>query len=306
MNWFRNSRIKTKLLAAFASVIVIVLIESAVTFRAVSTAEHTREQMLSAQHRNDKFRDFQTSLHQIEIGFTSFVLTGAPDAYQLYQDSAKRVDEELPDLKQSAAGDPQLLAAIAELEQDKRSFVEQAVAPTLKSRERMSQGDGTYETVVATLLGSQGFAVIQSANHTVNQLIEQLGRERDRAAAANASASASIQQTMIASTLAAIAIAFGIAFWLADFLSGSLRQLLEASRALSEGDTTVKIDIEGKDELGKLAANFRALVDYNRRIGLAAEALERGDLNVAIVPASERDRTAKELNKAMESIREVM
>lgn len=72
-------------------------------------------------------------------------------------------------------------------------------------------------------------------------------------------------------------------------LADGLRQLTVAAHGLAEGDIDQQVSINGRDELGQMAAAFRALIGYQREMAAAADAIAAGDLTRAVQPASERD-----------------
>lgn len=72
-------------------------------------------------------------------------------------------------------------------------------------------------------------------------------------------------------------------------ISASLRDLGHAARQLSSGVTNVGIKVESRDELGELASCIAEIDKTNKRLADAAEAIGKGDFNVAVKPRGERD-----------------
>ena len=62
-------------------------------------------------------------------------------------------------------------------------------------------------------------------------------------------------------SLAVLLLAFGLAYVAAGRVLAPLRDVTETARAISETDLTRRIEGEGEDEIGRLAATFNAMLD---------------------------------------------
>ncbi|HWT94705.1 MAG TPA: HAMP domain-containing protein, partial [Solirubrobacteraceae bacterium] len=84
--------------------------------------------------------------------------------------------------------------------------------------------------------------------------------------------------------LAAAAIAV-----VAQRLAKPVQAVADAAERLAEGDTDVALDIRSRDEVGRMAQSFEAMVAYQREVAQAATRIAGGDLTAQITPKSERD-----------------
>ncbi|MBK9575849.1 MAG: methyl-accepting chemotaxis protein [Fibrobacterota bacterium] len=78
-----------------------------------------------------------------------------------------------------------------------------------------------------------------------------------------------------------------------------LGRIALAAERLSKGDTGIELESGGEDELGRLEAAFLGLVGYFQERCREASNIARGELSVAVRPASDRDA----LGLALESMR---
>jgi methyl-accepting chemotaxis protein len=85
-----------------------------------------------------------------------------------------------------------------------------------------------------------------------------------------------------------------------------LQDLTTAATRLAAGDINQKIAHTSSDEAGVLAEAFRKLVEYIRSIAEAAESLTHGDLNINIVPRSEKDLLSKHIAQVVACLKQLL
>src|SRR5579871_5397327 len=72
-------------------------------------------------------------------------------------------------------------------------------------------------------------------------------------------------------------------------LSRPLLNMSKSAEHIADGDTTVVVDVDVKDEVGQVADALRAITAYQQEMAEAAEAIADGDLTHTIQPKSDRD-----------------
>lgn len=80
-------------------------------------------------------------------------------------------------------------------------------------------------------------------------------------------------------------------------------EMAAAATKLAHGDTAVRVEHTGRDELGVLANTFRSLIGFMERSAQSADALSRGDLSQQLDERSERDTLARSMNRSAETVR---
>jgi methyl-accepting chemotaxis protein len=94
---------------------------------------------------------------------------------------------------------------------------------------------------------------------------------------------------------------------LARAIIQSLKNIAGTARAVAAGDLSNQVAISGRtDEIGDLEHAFRALVDYNRTIAGACEALGHGDFTVSVPPRTEKDLLARNFTQAVANVRQTV
>ncbi len=71
--------------------------------------------------------------------------------------------------------------------------------------------------------------------------------------------------------------------------------LQHAAEKIAKGDPSVVVDIQSKDEIGRLADSFRELIQYFKGVAAAAEAINKGDLSAQVLVKSDQDIISKNL-----------
>ncbi len=89
--------------------------------------------------------------------------------------------------------------------------------------------------------------------------------------------------------LVALGVSIVAALWQARSIGRPLARIAAVAEAISEGEISHEVNIQSRDEVGKLAESFRKLIGYMRDLSTAAERIAANDLTVDIKPRSEND-----------------
>jgi len=87
----------------------------------------------------------------------------------------------------------------------------------------------------------------------------------------------------------ALILALAISFIFLRIIGKSLGELSEAAEKIALGDIDVKLDIASKDEIGKLADNFKIMTDSIKEKAEAAEKISKGYLDTDVTVRSDKD-----------------
>ena len=118
--------------------------------------------------------------------------------------------------------------------------------------------------------------------------------------------------TVLAVLLGGIALAVLVAWYISHLFSKSMKKIIVAADSIADGDLSVDIDIDAKDEIGDLAAAFRKMSDNLNEvlsgINAASEQVSTGakqlsDSSVSLSQgASEQASSIEELTASLEQI----
>ena len=111
----------------------------------------------------------------------------------------------------------------------------------------------------------------------------------NRAAAASKSAYSSSRTLIIALLIIAVLLAGSIALWFSRRLAKGLGAVTGAARKIGRGEIDQRIEVSSRDELGAMATEFNAMIDYLQETTEVAATIAQGDLSIQIEPRSEQD-----------------
>ncbi len=118
-----------------------------------------------------------------------------------------------------------------------------------------------------------------------NTAEQDLLRAEDHATQAVKAANRSLVFFLSASVI--IALLFGLS--LAYNITSRLNRVVNAASMLAQGDLSVELQNSSKDEIGTLVIAFQQMIAYIRAVAHVAETISQGNLQVKLVPQSERD-----------------
>jgi methyl-accepting chemotaxis protein len=120
-------------------------------------------------------------------------------------------------------------------------------------------------------------------------------------------AAADALQRLLIAVLAGCLVALGLLAWLIQrSIGASVRTVAQAATGLAAGDVDQHITLDTPDDLGRMAAAFRQLIGYQRRMAEVADAIAEGDLSHGIEPTSERDRLGAAFQRMTQHLRELV
>ncbi|MCC6177053.1 MAG: MCP four helix bundle domain-containing protein [Chloroflexi bacterium] len=109
-------------------------------------------------------------------------------------------------------------------------------------------------------------------------------------------------ELVIAATLAA----FGIGLYVAKSIATPLTAMAKAAKGLAVGDVDQQIGLERHDEVGQLAAAFRATIGYLRDMADVAQTVAANDLTRDVTPRSERDVLGAAFRRMVQNLRDTV
>jgi len=113
------------------------------------------------------------------------------------------------------------------------------------------------------------------------------------------------------SFLIAIAVAIFLfvlifGYFVVRSIVGPLQDVVAKMKNIALGNTNQTLDYQSKDEVGNLADAFRELNSYIREVAATVDALGKGNLEQKVSVRSDMDLLAKNLNKALESLQNII
>jgi len=116
----------------------------------------------------------------------------------------------------------------------------------------------------------------------------------------------SLRTTLLLLGLLALIVVGAVVWWVALRLTKPIGEVAEAADRISRGDLEIELKTRSNDELGRMAAAFRRMVDYLRDLAGVADAMARGDLSRRVEPKSDQDVLGHAFDRMSGELREAL
>lgn len=104
----------------------------------------------------------------------------------------------------------------------------------------------------------------------------------------------------------AIVLSILLGIFISRVIGVPINQMVKVADTLALGDVDVKVEYEGKDEIGKLASSFRIMIENIRKQAYSAQKVAAGDLTIEVPISSENDLLGNNLAEMVRKNNEVL
>ncbi len=309
MTWFRNLKIKMKLILCF---IVLAIFTGTVGFIGISN-------MSAINERGDAMYDnnFIPSQNLTEIQ-KSLLLIRSNYFLMLYERDMTKFQQRVDEINQLTEKNNSLLTEYEEehiKSQDNRELYNNVMSSLKAYREVRSENielikNSKFDEALDKL--TDFAAAREAADQSLEQLIEYNKNAAKESSDLNAKNFRSQSTVMISIIIIGIILSIGLGLLIANIISKPIKQLLVNADKIANGDLDVIIDISSRDEVGQLAASFRTMTDnlneVMANINDASEQVASGstqvsDSSMALSQgATEQASSIEELTASLEEI----
>jgi methyl-accepting chemotaxis protein len=254
---FKNLKIGIRLGLGFAFVLGLLTVISAIAYLRVGNLNHEIDDLV-----NDKFaktvwaNNIRGNVNIIARALRNSLLVKSPDevAKELARvdEARKAVTENIEKLEKSIHSEEGKKAFAKMVEARKVFFVDQEKFVELQKAGKRYEA---VELMVTRMRKTQGDYI-----DAVNELIEFQAKLMKKVGEGAAEVASQTQALVISLGLAAVLIAAGFAWWVTRSITRPINEAVAVANALSDGDLTVKIEVDSKDETGQLKAAMQTMV----------------------------------------------
>ncbi len=255
---FKNLKIATRLGLGFGVVILLLIISSAIGYTRL--ADLNSEIDLMVKDRFPKTVIANEAVDQINITArairNAMLVKTADEASKeiarLYE-ARKLTGEKFAQLEKSITSEDGKKQFAKVTEARRLSVADQdLVLESFKAGRR----DEAIEALTGKVRKSQGdyLKAVDDLIHFQSALMNDAGKVAEVTAA-------TAKNLILAISLAAILISLGFAWWITRSITRPLNQALEAATRIAEGDLTVKLVNDSRDETGLLMAAMQNMID---------------------------------------------
>ncbi len=220
----------------------------------------------------------------VDIWVTALDIRTHEKSYMLYRDK-----KDMQEIEESIFRVDALYATLRILtnNQDDIDRIDQAAKALEEYNQAVKNWEANDKNLQRTLesMSTVGVSVQQRA-----LAVEDTGWEAVQASQVYANSLVSWAVSMI---LLVIIVAFllGIVpgILISRSIVGPINKMSKAAEGLSQGDVNQDIEVNSRDEVGRMAGSFRRMVAYIQEMAAVAGSIARGDLTVEVQPQSEKD-----------------
>jgi methyl-accepting chemotaxis protein len=269
-----SSSLRTQLFAAFGAVQIVFAIGVVVAIVDLSTVSSTLEGGTARVKMADTLNVDAYNMQGSQLMNTLDNGTSAPDHagdVQLFAGDLAKLKPHMTN-----AADRTAYAAMVSAFGEWKKFDARGVALSKAHKQAKA-------TALATGAANDATDTLATAAGNLASLMT----KEDHQSAASSKGSA-LRSTIL---LGAVGVLLGmiIAFLLSRRIVGRVRDMLDAAKALAQGDVDQRIAVRGRDEIAEMGHAFGEVIDYLHDTAEAAGQMGSGNFAVEITPRSERD-----------------
>ena len=300
MQWFHNLRIGTKLLGSFA---VVAVIAGLIGWVGLST---TLEMKARAEMT---YKDRLVPIRDLGYANAAFLISRTEVRNMMAAKDRGKKHEYMALVDEQTKQSEQYLASYLKTSLSKE---EQDVIPKFQAAYELYKGQRTKimeyslagkDVQAYALADGEALASQSEARKLLRQLIDVNVQLAEQDQKDNHAASTAATVKIFAFVGTGVLFAFLIGFGMSRAIGKPLGAMQRAAEKLAKGDVNVEIALESKDELGALAASFRAMAEVIRQRSELARSIGQGDLNVEVKANSEQDLLGRSFIQVIETLR---
>ncbi len=264
MRWFYNLKISTKLLASFMTV---ALIACAIGVLGIYELRQMEESGSAMYELNTKpmapIMDVAVAFQRIRVNYRDIALADTAEQRNKYaariKELEKTIADSMPEIEKSLKS-AETKKAFADIKGEQEKF-----KPILEKITGLAMAGKSSEAVafMRTEAAATAARSVDDAIQKLGDIKIDLAKKKD--AENEASAKAAITTTAIFLAIG-LALAIGLGVLIARIISRPIKEAVEASNRLADGDLTVKIEATSKDETGQLLTAMGNMVEKLKEV----------------------------------------
>lgn len=257
-DWFTNARVRYKILAGFAAVVVLMWVVAGIVFVQVARVDALNETAEDAVDNLITADGIDVATAERVATYRDYLLSGETDARAEYVTLGLSIQESLAGLR-SRLEDPVQIAQIDTIAGRIAEWQAVTAEPGIDLRDRsLAPGGPSADSIIAFF---QAFGRVDASR--IRQAVDDFrDAQQDIVITSRAARDASIDQirwvTAISAIIAAI-LSILLASRLADSIARKLQTAVDFAGTVAGGDFTRELEVEGRDEIGQLTKTLNRM-----------------------------------------------
>jgi len=292
-----------KLYSSFGIILTTVLVLLAINLLGVHREHETKAAAQISIDMAEATSLLRFEMMQNRLQLRNYLLSGDPRDVEKLHDGEHRFDDALHRVRDLANSPEQRtnLEKIGEIEQ---SWWTDFASPLVDKRRAVDNGNATVADLQVFYLQKDPSSWITRSSAILDDVDKENRSLLDKRRSEDESAAAWTVLAAVVSSLLALGLGIVIAYETARGITRPLQRLIEVADQIGgSGDLDHSIDIQRKDEVGKLAGTFDSMVKYLKEMAGVSEAIAGGDLSVEVHSRSANDTLANAFTSMVEGLR---
>jgi len=302
--WFKDLKIGNKLFLGFGAVLLILIILSTIVFINTSRCEQVVAKNIFIYKIMGYLDDMVLALTEMESAQRGFRLSGTDNLLDQFNMGKKSYESNFKLIVETTE-----IQEIKELmEQIKVGVMqwEEFVNSTIEMRREISKGNGSMDDLIELAGKALGNKKLQE----VRQLIAKCVQIEEELLEEHSATMKKLQDMnrlllVFGSIISCILGAF-VAVVITRYITRNIQNLSQAADKLAVGDIDVNIEIDSKDELGKLNQAFQAMVLNIREQAEILNRIANGDSSVTVKERSDKDVQSLSIKRVVDTLQEIV
>ncbi len=234
--------------------------------------------------------DIERDVSTMKSELLGYLLSGDEKQLKSYQSAGRSLSSNLTELKKTVRDRPKEAQALDGAQESFKMWQARVAEKVIDRRKAMTDLKAVSE-LYRTVSGGEAKKNID----TVRDTMASLRKDADRLVAEQAEQSARhamlLEKLDIYGVGIAVVLSLLINFWLGAKVAKPLERAAALANAISKGDLSQRLNVNGKDEVGRLGTSINSMVDAMRKqLGRLLEAIQ-----VVSASASEISTTVTQL-----------
>ena len=145
------------------------------------------------------------------------------------------------------------------------------------------------DTEAIAILRGEGFTAAKVEMDDIQKILDMKLEDAKTTSDSNAAEANSATTIMLITIAIGVILAIGMGLLLSRSLSNAAKQMADVADGISKGELDHTITVNGKDEMGEMAASFTHMITYLQEMARLAQRLAIGDLTQSVTPKSKKD-----------------
>ena len=278
MNFLNNMSLKTKLAGGYGVVLVMMVAVTVVVERGIESLIHSSKWVSHTYEVIINANAVGAAMVDMETGQRGFVIAGKDGYLEPYNVGKGRFDELIEKGRELTSDNSTQVERWNAVHALKERWLREAAEPEIAARREVNNRRLTIEDVALKMEGGPGKRIMDALRAKLNEIIdEEQQLIARRAAEQQATSEFAIRVSVLGTLLATL---FSVV--IATLVIRGILLPLRATNAIlkdmeqGEGDLTIRVPVNTRDEIGELGSAFNGFVDKLQGIiGHIADATNR-------------------------------